>query len=126
MEKIEKVAQPVVTVTTCLGSVVDLAAYAKERMRNDRLEHVLFGLLEEAGEVAGKFKRWERGDYADTPNDRTRFEEDVLNELGDVLFYLAELAGRMGSSVDSVAERVLAKLKDRHARGVTKGTGDKR
>jgi len=43
------------------------------------------GLLEELGEVAGKLKRRIRGDSQD-------FREDLAKELGDVLWYLAELA----------------------------------
>jgi NTP pyrophosphatase (non-canonical NTP hydrolase) len=43
------------------------------------------GLLEELGEVAGKLKRQIRGD---SPN----FRQEISKELGDVLWYLAELA----------------------------------
>lgn len=43
----------------------------------------IFGLLEEVGEVAGKMKRYKRGDM-----DRLTLEREIYPELGDVLFYL--------------------------------------
>ncbi|MEA2037038.1 MAG: hypothetical protein U9O94_05990 [Nanoarchaeota archaeon] len=47
------------------------------------LERTELGLIEEVGEVAGKHKKFLRGDY-----DKEEYDRLVLGELGDVLFYL--------------------------------------
>lgn len=83
-------------------------------------DHMAFGLCEEAGEVAGKFKRLKRGD--NIPDLR----EQVLKEIGDVLWYADALAHLLGSSLDVIAADNLAKLADRQARGVLTGSGDNR
>lgn len=93
--------------------------------RNDR-DHVAYGLLEEAGEFAGKFKRWLRGDYGGGFDGREAFKEAALSELGDVLWYADIAAMELGSSLEAVARKTLAKLADRKARGKLKGSGDVR
>ena len=79
-----------------------------------------FGLVDEVGELFGKFKRRLRGDNPQ-PTD-----EDILKELGDILWYLTECAHCSGFSLQDVAEANIKKLRDRHARGVQFGTGDNR
>jgi NTP pyrophosphatase (non-canonical NTP hydrolase) len=49
------------------------------------LEHAVFGLAEEAGEVAGVLKRLYRGDF-DTKS--AEFRSKMLEELGDLRWYL--------------------------------------
>ena len=79
------------------------------------------GLAGEAGEFAGKVKKLFRD--GDLTNDR---HEALQDELGDVLWYVAEIASRLGVTLDSVAARNVAKLASRKARGTIKGSGDKR
>lgn len=82
--------------------------------------YLALGLTSEAGEVAGKIKKHLRGDNnPDVVN-------DIRDELGDVLWYLAVLANYLDISLDEVADRNLKKLADRMERGVIKGDGDKR
>lgn len=50
----------------------------------------------------------------------------MMLELGDVLWYCANLANELQISLDLVAEKNIAKLKDRAARGVIKSEGDNR
>ena len=81
------------------------------------------GLCGEAGEVADKVKKVMR--------DRDgRFDaavrDDLELELGDVLWYVAQLASELGLSLESVAEANLAKLASRAARNVIGGSGDRR
>lgn len=85
------------------------------------INEAVFGLLEEAGEVAGKFKRVYRGD-------RTLEEasESIKKELGDVLWYLSQLSLRLGYTLEEVAKDNIAKLEDRLVRGKIKGEGDNR
>ena len=81
------------------------------------------GLTNEAGEVAGKIKKVFR-DKDGVISDETR---DALKaELGDVLWYLAQVATELNLSLDEVAEHNIAKLLDRQARGKIRGDGDNR
>lgn len=81
------------------------------------------GLANEAGEVAGKVKKIFR-DRHGVITDADR--EALALELGDVLWYLSELCTRLGITLEDVAERNIAKLADRAARGVIGGDGDTR
>jgi len=81
------------------------------------------GLTNEAGEVAGKIKKVFR-DKDGIISDETR---DALKaELGDVLWYLAQVATELNLSLDEIAEHNIAKLLDRQARGKIHGDGDNR
>ena len=82
-----------------------------------------FGLCSETGEVAGKLKKWHRGDYL---NHEQLWRENVSGEVGDVLWYLAGLCTMLGLSLEDIAAENLAKLADRQERGAIQGEGDKR
>ena len=76
------------------------------------------GLVGEAGEFAEKIKKVYRDNVMDNAA--------ILNELGDVLFYVTALANYFGSSLQQVMEMNIAKLNDRKQRGVISGSGDTR
>ena len=81
------------------------------------------GLVNEAGEVAGKIKKVFR-DKEGQISDETR---DALKaELGDVLWYLAQVATELDLSLDEIAESNITKLYGRLERGKIKGDGDNR
>jgi NTP pyrophosphatase (non-canonical NTP hydrolase) len=81
------------------------------------------GLTNEAGEVAGKIKKI----FRDRGGVFTDADLAALKaELGDVLWYLAQVATELGLSLDEIAEYNIAKLLDRQARGRIKGDGDHR
>jgi len=83
----------------------------------------MLGLVNEAGEVAGKVKKVFRDKGGDiSPETR----EALKAELGDVLWYLAQVSTELGLSLDEVAESNIVKLYDRLERGVIKGDGDNR
>jgi NTP pyrophosphatase (non-canonical NTP hydrolase) len=85
----------------------------------DRLIENTLGLAGEAGEVSEKIKKLFR--------DKNKFsDEDILKELGDVLFYTVALANIFGGNLRKVMEMNMAKLDDREQRGVLKGSGDNR
>jgi NTP pyrophosphatase (non-canonical NTP hydrolase) len=81
------------------------------------------GLVNEAGEVAGKIKKVFR-DKGGQINEETR--SALKAELGDVLWYLAQISTEMGLSLDEVAEYNLQKLYSRLERGKIRGDGDNR
>ena len=81
------------------------------------------GLTNEAGEVAGKIKKVFR-DKDGIISEETR--EALKAELGDVLWYLAQVATELNLSLDEIAEHNIAKLLDRQARGKIQGDGDNR
>lgn len=81
------------------------------------------GLAGEAGEVAEKIKKVLRD--ANGEIDETRRAE-IGKELGDVLWYVAQIATELGISLDDVAKMNLEKLLSRLDRGVIGGSGDNR
>ena len=95
------------------------AIYAQDH----RVIYPALGLASEAGEVAGKIKKVLRdhgGDFADAPL------EAIRDELGDVLWYVAVLAGGLGLSLDEIAATNLSKLASRKERDRLSGGGDQR
>lgn len=83
----------------------------------------VLGLAGEAGEVAEKVKKLQRNNDGKL-NDKDR--EEMLKELGDVLWYLSAITHYLGGSLDQVAQDNIAKLFDRKKRNVIKGQGDNR
>ena len=81
------------------------------------------GLANEAGEVAGKIKKIFR-DKGGVIGDAER--DALKSELGDVLWYLAQICTELGLSLDEVAAANLEKLASRQARGTIQGEGDTR
>jgi NTP pyrophosphatase (non-canonical NTP hydrolase) len=85
----------------------------------DRLIENTLGLVGESGEVSEKIKKLFR--------DKNKFSDDeVLKELGDVLFYTVALANIFNGNLKKIMEMNMAKLDDRQQRGVLKGSGDNR
>lgn len=83
----------------------------------------VLGLTGEAGEVAEKIKKVIR-DKNGVMDDESR--EMIKKELGDVLWYVAQLATELNLSLDEVAEKNIKKLYSRLERGVLHGSGDNR
>ena len=81
------------------------------------------GLVNEAGEVAGKIKKVFRDKDGQISAD-TR--QALKAELGDVLWYLAQVSTELGLTLDEVAEANIEKLYDRQERGKIGGDGDER
>ncbi len=81
------------------------------------------GLSGEAGEVADKVKKVIR-DRAGHFDDEVRAE--IALELGDVLWYVSQLASELGYQLEDVAIQNLKKLRDRSDRGQLQGSGDDR
>ncbi len=86
------------------------------------LEKIL-GLAGEAGEAADKVKKIirDKGGYA-SEEDRAA----LVKELGDVMWYVANVARYLGVSLSEVAEGNIEKLSSRKKRNKLHGEGDER
>jgi NTP pyrophosphatase (non-canonical NTP hydrolase) len=89
----------------------------------DNLLYPTLGLCGEAGEVAEKVKKMIRDDGGELTPER---REALAGELGDVLWYVAQLATEAGLELGEVAEGNLVKLRSRQERAVLQGSGDER
>ena len=91
--------------------------------REHSIIYPALGLAGESGEVCEKIKKYLRGDY--TLSDEEKIEE-LEKEIGDVLWYLANLASDLHLSLEDIANMNIEKLQDRKNRNVLKGEGDNR
>ena len=89
----------------------------------ENLTYPALGLCGEAGECAEKVKKTIRDDGGVLSDER---RAALAAELGDVLWYAAQLATEAGLDLDEIAEDNLAKLLSRQERGVLQGSGDSR
>lgn len=83
------------------------------------LSYLVLGLNGEAGEVAEKLKKTLR----DSPGSFAELKALVL-ELGDVLWYLAQISEVLGYQLSAIAEMNRVKLESRNTRNALKGNGD--
>lgn len=81
------------------------------------------GLVGEAGEVAEKVKKIFR-DHGSVLDEERR--KELSKELGDVLWYMAQLATTLGLSLEDIAAANLEKLQSRLDRNMVHGDGDNR
>ncbi len=83
----------------------------------------ILGLSGEAGEVSEKYKKIIR-DKGGVINQADK--DEIIKELGDVLWYVAILARYLGVNFEEIASRNIDKLSSRHKRGAIKGKSDNR
>lgn len=95
------------------------AKYPQDRA----VEYLVLGLTSEAGEVAGKYKKIIRDKNGSLTDDS---KQDICDEIGDVLWYCAQLAKHLDTNLSAVAARNLHKLESRLQRGTISGSGDNR
>lgn len=96
---------------------------AKYPAAGENFIYPTLGLAGEAGEVAEKIKKVIR-DKGGIINDEVKTE--IQKELGDVLWYVSQIASELQLSLNDVAEANIKKLYDRMDRGVLGGSGDNR
>lgn len=89
----------------------------------DNIVYPALGLCGEAGETAEKVKKAIRDDGGTLTEER---REALAAELGDVLWYVAQLATEAGLELETIAESNLEKLSSRQRRSVLHGSGDTR
>ena len=80
------------------------------KTRSGKLENGCLGLAGESGEVCDLLKKYQfQGHELNT--------ERMIEEVGDVLWYGAELAEGLGVGLDRIAEMNIEKLKRRYPQG---------
>jgi len=108
---------------------VELSEYQRlsrrtaEYPREQWLAYPALGLAGEAGEVAEHAKKAIRDDGGTVSEER---RAAIAKELGDVLWYVAQLASELELDLDEIASQNLEKLRSRQRRGVLSGSGDDR
>ena len=100
------------------------ARYPKRK----ELDYLVIGLMNEAGEVGGVYKKMirSRTDLTTPNKDGVTVEDRLVDELGDVLWALARLIDDLGLDFNVVKELNVMKLEDRLERNVIGGSGDNR
>jgi NTP pyrophosphatase (non-canonical NTP hydrolase) len=83
------------------------------------LEYLTTGLAGEVGELCSKVAKAYR---KDAPLDKS----GCASEIGDILWFLAQLADVLHYNLADIASDNLSKLRDRKDRGVLQGNGDNR
>lgn len=84
-----------------------------------KVTYPLLGLIGEVGEFANKYKKVIR-------DGRVFTKEDMNDELGDILWYIAAICNDAEINMGACMEDNIRKLEDRQERGVLGGSGDKR
>ena len=89
-------------------SIEKFAVYPREPQLT-AIGYLALGLNGEAGEVAEQVKKAIRNDGQITDERRAK----ILDEIGDVLWYISRIASEFNCSLGDVAEQNVAKLEER-------------
>jgi len=81
------------------------------------------GLAGESGEIMNKIKKIFRDDNGVLTDAR---KKEIAKELGDILWYIAQVSTELGISLDDIAVSNIEMLKSRQQRNKLKGDGDNR
>jgi NTP pyrophosphatase (non-canonical NTP hydrolase) len=102
------------------AKTVEFAFYPEDQA----IQYLTLGLTSEAGEVAGVVKKQIR----DNPyvSYSVEFEQKMIKELGDVMWYIAQLCDWLDLDFEEILEENIAKLSSRKERNQLKGDGDER
>lgn len=91
--------------------------------RGKNFVYPTLGLVGESGEIAEKVKKIFRDDNGKITKEK---REELKKELGDVLWYLAQLCTEFKFSFSDIAKDNIEKLQSRFKRGTLHGSGDNR
>ncbi len=81
------------------------------------------GLCGEAGEVAEKIKKIIRDNNSIADPERIN---EIKKELGDVLWYIAQLSTELNLTLEDIAQANINKLQERLKNNLLHGNGDNR
>ncbi len=109
---------------------MDFATYQKESRKTATYPKIGYnfvypalGLAGESGEVVEKIKKLIR-DKNGVVDEKVK--QEITKELGDVLWYLSQLATELNLSLDEIVHENLRKLFSRKERNMIHGDGDNR
>lgn len=128
-ERVEQVVNSCPEVREDLVRVYALDLYqvkaAKYAKYPEAFRHVYptLGLVGEAGEVAEKVKKVIRDENCILTKEKS---DEIAKELGDVMWYVANLARELGYSLSTIADMNIRKLESRYLRNKINGNGDNR
>lgn len=89
----------------------------------ERYVYPTLGLVGETGEFVEKIKKI----FRDKNGKISKIDkEEIVKELGDVLWYLSQVAKELNISFEEIAEKNIQKLSSRKIRGKLHGKGDNR
>ncbi len=91
--------------------------------KDNNFVYPTLGLAGESGEVAEKIKKILRDNKGVADDSR---KQELQKELGDVLWYVSQLATELGLSLDEIASLNIDKLYSRFDRNKISGEGDNR
>lgn len=112
-------------------------AMTTNKESSDNFTYSLMGLNAEVGEINDKVAKWRRKSIADIRDNKlvfttsseveaTHLRNELLKEVGDVLWFCAHISRQLGSNLEEVAKMNIEKLRDRAMRNVIIGEGDNR
>lgn len=105
------------------GQTLNTAMYPEAGQNTEReLNYLIHGLTGEAGELSNKFKKLIRSQAVILSQNMTvELSNDqrlsLLDELGDVLWYMARMARVLGCSMEELAAMNYKKLMARQSQG---------
>jgi len=97
--------------------------FARYPDMGNNFTYPMLGLCGEVGEVSEKIKKIIRDENGIITNTR---REEIMKELGDVLWYVSQLAVELNLQLADIAEGNLEKLSSRADRNKLHGSGDNR
>lgn len=111
-----------------MTSITTFNEYAIEQAKTaiypqEMIAYPFLGLAGETGEVSELAKKCIRDENGVWSEER---KQKLKKELGDVLWYLSEIARRTGLSLEEIATTNVEKLRSRQERGVLGGSGNDR
>jgi NTP pyrophosphatase (non-canonical NTP hydrolase) len=83
--------------------------------------YLFSGLASEAGEVAGNYAKYCRGDF-----EVDELKKRTTKELGDVMYFVSQIANSFHLDLEDVLINNQVKLQDRLDRNKIKGDGETR
>ncbi len=105
------------------ASATDVFGGGKHDLSDPAFVDKILGLAGESGEVTDKFKKIIRDNGGKIS---VAARDEIIKELGDVLWFLALISEYLGVSFDAVAAKNIEKVTDRKKRGAIGGSGDNR
>ena len=91
--------------------------------KDNNFIYPVLGLCGESGEIAEKIKKVIRDEGGIVSEHK---KEEIKKELGDVLWYISQIATELGLSLDAVVKLNIEKLRSRLERNKIFGSGDNR